>query len=85
MAGLANPDLAVVVFGADPYERDELPSTAELKLTLEQIFVRDRLVYNFLKNRRIPMAYLMAGGYGDESWRVYTQFLQWALADQLEI
>ena len=85
MAGLANPDLAVVVFGADPYEKDELPSTAELKLTLEQIFVRDRLVYNFLKNRRIPMAYLMAGGYGDESWRVYTQFLQWALADQLEI
>ena len=85
MTGLDNPDIAVVVFGADPYEKDELPSTAELKLTLEQIFERDRLVYNFLKNRRIPMAYLMAGGYGDESWRVYTQFLQWALADQLEI
>ncbi len=79
----SHPDLAVVVFGADPYENDELPSTAALKLSLEQLFARDRLVYEFLKVRRIPMAYLMAGGYGDDSWRVYTQFLTWALCDQL--
>lgn len=85
LAGLPIPDIAVVVFGADPYEKDELPSTGELKLTLDQLLERDQLVYKFLKNRHIPMAYLMAGGYGDESWRVYTQFLLWALADQLNI
>ncbi len=79
------PELAVVVFGADPYERDELPSTAELKLNLEQLLARDHLVYKFLKARHIPMAYLMAGGYGENSWRVYTQFLQWVLADRLAI
>lgn len=79
----SHPDLAVVVFGADPYENDELPSTAALKLSLEQLFARDRLVYEFLKIRRIPMAYLMAGGYGDDSWRVYTQFLTYALCDRL--
>jgi acetoin utilization deacetylase AcuC-like enzyme len=79
------PQLAVVVFGADPYEKDELPSTADLKLSLKQLFVRDRLVYEFLKVRQIPMAYLMAGGYGENSWRVYTQFLQWVLADRLGI
>lgn len=79
------PELAVVVFGADPYERDELPSTAELKLSLEQLLARDHLVYEFLKARHIPMAYLMAGGYGENSWRVYTQFLQWVLADRLAI
>lgn len=78
-----NPEIAVVVFGADPYEKDELPSTAGLRLSLEQLLARDRLVYEFLKARQIPMAYLMAGGYGDNSWRVYTQFLQWVLADQL--
>lgn len=83
LAALPIPDIAVIVFGADPYEKDELPSTSELKLSLEQLFVRDRLVYGFLKERHIPMAYLMAGGYGDDSWRVYTQFLQWALVDQL--
>jgi acetoin utilization deacetylase AcuC-like enzyme len=78
-------DIAVVVSGADPYEKDELPSTAGLKLTLEQLFARDWNVYQFLKQRRIPRAYLMAGGYGEHSWEVYTRFLQWALTDHLGI
>jgi len=82
---LCHPDLAVVVCGADPYEADALPSTAALKLSLEQLNLRDRLVYSFLKQREIPAAYLMAGGYGHQSWKVYVQFLQWALADSLQI
>ena len=76
-------DIAIVVSGVDPYEEDELPSAAELKLSLDQIKERDLLVYNFLKERAIPRAYLMAGGYGEESWKVYTQFLEWALMDHL--
>ncbi|KPJ77065.1 MAG: histone deacetylase [Deltaproteobacteria bacterium SG8_13] len=76
-------DIAVVLSGSDPYEKDALPSTAPLRLSLEQLFERDRLVYRFLKERRIPRAYLMAGGYGDYSWQVYTQFLQWALVDHM--
>ena len=76
-------DIAVVLSGADPYEKDALPSTASLRMSREQLFERDRLVYRFLKQRQIPGAYLMAGGYGDHSWQVYTQFLQWALTDQL--
>ncbi len=81
----ARSDLAIVVCGADPYEKDELPSTADLRLTLAQLLQRDRLVYTFLKDRNIPMAFLMAGGYGKHSWRVYTQFLKWALTDRLAI
>ena len=38
------PDIAIVVSGADPYEKDDLPSTRNLKLTLEQLLQRDRLV-----------------------------------------
>lgn len=72
-------DLAIVVCGADPYEKDELPSTAPLKLSLEQMFERDRLIYSWLEEREIPAAFLMAGGYGDEVWRVYAQFLVWVL------
>ncbi len=71
-------DLAIVVCGADPYEKDALPSTSPLKLSLEQMFERDRLIYSWLKDRNIPAVYLMAGGYGDEVWQVYTQFLLWA-------
>ena len=77
------PDLAIIVAGADPYEKDELPSAKLLKLTLAQLKERDILIYNFLKNRGIPQAYLMAGGYGDSSWEVYLQFLEWALLDNL--
>ena len=68
-------DLAIVVSGADPYEGDELPSTAGLKLTLEQLLSRDVMVYDFLKRQGVPSAFLMAGGYGEDVWRVYTQFL----------
>ena len=81
LAKHSKPDVAVVVSGADPYIKDELPSTRDLQLSLEQLFERDQLVYRFLKDRQIPKAYLMAGGYGRTSWQVYTQFLVWALLD----
>jgi len=84
LEGFPQPDLAVVVSGSDPYEKDELPSTADLKLSLEQLKDRDLLVYRFLKERGIPAAFLMAGGYGENSWKVYTQFLEWAVLDTLK-
>ena len=80
---LGSADLAIVVSGADPFEKDELPSTAGLKLSLEQMLARDQMVYNFLAQRRVPAAYLMAGGYGDAVWQVYAQFLTWALRRRL--
>jgi acetoin utilization deacetylase AcuC-like enzyme len=78
-----HPDIAVVVSGADPYHKDELPSTGDMKLSLAQLKERDLLTYNFLKERHIPRAYLMAGGYGESCWEVYAQLLEWALLDQL--
>ena len=81
----SKPDLAVVVSGADPYYKDELPSTGDLRLSLEQLKERDILTYKFLKDRNIPRAYLMAGGYGESCWEVYAQFLEWALVDNLRL
>jgi acetoin utilization deacetylase AcuC-like enzyme len=79
LESLGEPDLAIVVSGADPYEKDELPSTEGLNLTLDQMLARDRLIYRFLRKLQIPAAYLMAGGYGDHVWEVYARFLLWAL------
>lgn len=76
-----DPDIAVVVYGADPYVHDELPSTRELRLTLGQMMERDLLVYRFLEHRHVPMAYLMAGGYGERAWEVYSQFLEHVLLE----
>ena len=80
---LSKPDLAIVVSGSDPYEADELPSTGSLALTLQQLMERDRMVYSFLMAADSPAAYLMAGGYGENSWRVYAQFLEWVLLKRL--
>ena len=74
-----NANLAIVVCGADPYENDELPSASRLKLSLEQMFARDQLLYTWLMERNIPSVFLMAGGYGEDVWRVYAQFLRWVL------
>lgn len=85
LAARAHPDLAVVVAGADPYEKDELPSTQELRLNQEQLFDRDRLIYRFLKDRGVPQAGLMAGGYGERVWEIYSRFLTWALCERLGV
>ncbi|HUX22912.1 MAG TPA: histone deacetylase [Spirochaetia bacterium] len=77
------PDVALVQLGADPYEKDGLPSTAPLQLTLEQLYERDRIIYEFLEERRIPGAYLMSGGYGDHSWEPYPPFLIPVLKERL--
>ena len=77
------PDIALVLAGSDPYEKDELPSTGELKLSLAQLKERDLLVYHFLKAHQVPRAYVTAGGYGERSWEVDWQFIEWALLDNL--
>ena len=77
------PEIAVVVLGSDPYEKDQLESSKSLQLTLKQMKDRDLMIYNFLKAKNIPQAYLMAGGYGEYSWEVYTQFLKKVLKDYI--
>ncbi|WP_028973084.1 histone deacetylase family protein [Spirochaeta cellobiosiphila] len=79
LISMGKPDIALVVDGSDPYEKDELPSTQCLNLSLEQLLERDILVHKFLQKNNIPATFLMAGGYGESSWQVYTQFFDWLL------
>jgi acetoin utilization deacetylase AcuC-like enzyme len=73
------PDLIIVNDGADPYEFDELPSTSLLKLSKEVLLERDQIIFNFAKERKIPQAWVMSGGYGQRSYEIYVQFLDWVL------
>lgn len=68
-------DMAIVVLGADPYEKDELPSAFLLNLTLSQMKERDLLVHQFLRDRKVPVLYVMGGGYGAHSHEPYLEFL----------
>ena len=83
LVSIGPPGIALVLAGSDPYEKDELPSTGELRLSLAQLKERDLLVYQFLKANGVPRAYVTAGGYGERSWEVDWQFIEWALLDNL--
>ena len=77
------PDLVLVVDGADPYEKDGLPSTATMKLTLAQMLERDLMLDRFFTVLGLPSAWVNAGGYGDHVWEVYAQFLERVLPEKL--
>ncbi len=55
------PGLIFFLAGADPHEGDRL---GRLKLTTEGLAERDRRVLAWARERRIPVAMSMAGGYG---------------------
>lgn len=73
------PDLILVVNGSDPSDLDVLPSASLLKLSMEQMLARDMFVYDWFNKMNVPQAYVMAGGYGPEVWRVHSQFIKTVL------
>ena len=54
------PDLVFYLAGADPYEKDQL---GNLRLTLEGLKERDRIVIEEARNLNLPVAIVFAGGY----------------------
>jgi acetoin utilization deacetylase AcuC-like enzyme len=55
------PGLVIYLAGADPHEGDRL---GRLKLTWDGLEARDRRVFDWAWERRVPLAFAMAGGYG---------------------
>lgn len=58
-----SPGLLIYLAGADPFERDRL---GRLKLSFDGLEARDRRVLDFAWQRRIPLAFAMAGGYASD-------------------
>ena len=58
-----DPDLVIYLAGADPHEGDRL---GRLKLTFDGMEARDRRVMDWAWTRRLPLAFVMAGGYGTD-------------------
>jgi acetoin utilization deacetylase AcuC-like enzyme len=56
-----DPQLIIYLAGADPHEGDRL---GKLKLSLQGLAARDRMVLDTAHERGIPVAIAMAGGYG---------------------
>ena len=61
LASRFDPGLVIYLAGADPHEGDRL---GRLRLSFDALEARDRRVMDWAWQRRIPLAFAMAGGYG---------------------
>ena len=57
------PGLVLYLAGADPFEGDRL---GRLKLSYDGLEARDRRVFDWAYQARIPLAFCMGGGYGND-------------------
>ena len=57
------PGLVLYLAGADPFEGDRL---GRLKLSYDGLEARDRRVFDWAYQARVPLAFCMAGGYGND-------------------
>jgi len=55
------PELIIYLAGADPHEQDRL---GRLNLSREGLAARDLRVFEYCRDRNLPVAVAMAGGYG---------------------
>jgi histone deacetylase 11 len=67
------PDLVVYNAGSDPFIDDPL---ASYRLTKGDLAERDLLVVSLVRERSIPVAMVLSGGYSSESWRVHTDAIE---------
>lgn len=71
------PALIIYIAGCDVAAGDAL---GNWRVTPDGIVARDRLVATQAFERRVPLAVLLGGGYGDEAWRHSARFFAWLLA-----
>ncbi len=81
---LAKHDIEFLIYlaGADPFEGDRL---GRLRLTKEGLALRDQRVMAFVRERGIPIAIAMAGGYAnpiEDTVRIHYQTIQIACSHQ---
>jgi acetoin utilization deacetylase AcuC-like enzyme len=67
LAGRFEPDFLIFLAGADPFEGDRL---GRLSLSVAGLAERDRRVFAFARERGLPVAVVMGGGYCPEVERV---------------
>lgn len=70
---VAQPDLVIYNAGSDPFVSDAL---AGMRLTRSELVERDLLVVSTVRERGIPVAMVLSGGYSAESWRIHADGIE---------
>ena len=76
IVGEHRPDLVLYVAGTDPAEDDRL---GDARMTAAGLLARDRFVVETVRRHDplTPIAIVLAGGYGRQTWRYTARFLAW--------
>jgi histone deacetylase 11 len=74
------PELVVYNAGSDVLQTDPLTS---LRLTVEEMVERDLYVVTQVRERNIPLAMVLSGGYGPHSWEAHAKSIE-ALATHFD-
>ncbi len=78
LANRFEPGLVLYLAGADPHEGDRL---GRLALSYDGMEARDRRVFDWAWQRRVPLAFAMGGGYGQNiDTTVQVQMNTWRVA-----
>ncbi|GAC1449628.1 MAG: histone deacetylase [Isosphaeraceae bacterium] len=67
------PDLVVYNAGSDPYVDDPL---AGFRLTRNDLVERDLLVARTVRERKVPLAMVLSGGYSKDSWKIHADAIE---------
>jgi acetoin utilization deacetylase AcuC-like enzyme len=72
------PGLVIYLAGTDPAADDLL---GNWRISAQGMMVRDEFVIEISrrKNRRMPIAIVLGGGYGPRSWKYTARFLSWLI------
>jgi hypothetical protein len=68
------PELLIYVAGTDPAQDDRL---GDWVMTADGLLARDRFVALRTYDPNLPIAVVLAGGYGRDTWRYSARFLAW--------
>ncbi len=71
------PDLVIYNAGSDPFVGDPL---ARYRLTEGDLAERDLLVMSTVRERAIPVAMVLSGGYSAQSWKIHADAIEGMLA-----
>jgi len=71
------PDLVIYNAGSDPYVGDPL---AGFRLEEDDLAERDLLVVSTVRERAIPVATVLSGGYSAGSWKIHADAIEGILA-----
>ena len=78
------PELVYYLAGTDPAADDRI---GNWQITADGLLQRDRLVMSQIRSlgHRVPTVILLAGGYGNQSWRYTARFLSWLVSGRTNI